>query len=125
SRSFEPGNIVDRNNAIMDMLYLVPAVLPDLAILSLVDPVLLTDGTQDCIIIIAVNTTGALAEVFPWRIKDDGEVEYIEEAALSPSATGAYSEVLAHMLPTFFTANNSPFYPSDLLAYLSEHGNEI
>lgn len=125
SRSFEDGNILDRNRSIMDMLYLVPAIMPELAIIAFTDPVVLTTGTQDAMIIIAVNHSGALAEVFPWYIDDDGELKYDEDAAIAPAADGAYSEQIAHMLPVFFTAKDSPFAPSDVLGYLSETGHEI
>lgn len=125
SRSFEHGNILDRNRSIIDILYLVPAIQPDLAIVAFSDPVNFTTGTQDAMIFLAVNNSGALAEVFPWFIDDNDDFKFDDEAALAPGSDGVYSEQIAHMLPVFFTAKDSPFPPSDVLGYLSETGHEI
>lgn len=125
ARSFEEGNILDRNRSILDIMYLVPAILPDLAIISYCDPVQLSDGIRDSLIVIAVNRTGAQAQPYPWNTDDEGHLDYIRDATLSPLASGVYSDEISHMLPVFFTTKDSAFLPSDVLQYLLTTGNEV
>lgn len=115
----------DRNKAIMQMLYMLPALRADTSILAYCAPVHLIDvGAQDCIITIAIAWNGALAEVFPFRVTEDEGLIWDNDAAIDPTQ-GAYDQAIQHMLPTFVRTNNSMFKPSELIDFLSARGFEV
>lgn len=115
---------IDRNRAIMHMLFMLPALHADTSILSYAAPVhLINIGPRDCIITIAVSYSGAMAEVFPFEVTDNG-IEWNEDAAIDPSQ-GAYDQTIQHMLPTFVRTRSSMFTPTQLIDFLSARGFEV
>lgn len=125
-RSFEgeADEDIDRNRAMMEAMYLVPAIMPDLSLLSFAGGVYLQDtGPAAAIIVVAMNRTGALAEVIPWDIKDD-RVIYNEEAKLDP-AFPIYNTFMQNMMPTFVRTRRSAFAPTELVGFLSERGHTV
>lgn len=127
SRSYEmpeDGNDEDRNKAIKTMMYMLPALKPDLAILSFWDPVKIVGGIASSIIIIAVNPTGALAKVYPWEMNGE-EVVFDMDAKLDPTSPAVYSPLISRMLPVFVRTRRFGYKPTEMMDFLSARGFEV
>jgi len=120
----EDGSEADRNKAIMEMLYLMPPLAPELAILSFSDPVKLTTGLEFSVIILAVNRLGALCKVFPYT-EFEGETTYDMDAQLDPHSPQVYSQYVQHMLQVFVRTRKMAQLPTELIAFLSNKGHEV
>lgn len=116
----------DKNKAIMEMLWMSPAIMSTTLVLAMIEPVALVGGIKRCIVMVTATVRGALSVVMPYEINDeDNTISFDDSPDLDPSGGGAYSEHLGHMLPIFAKMRRSVFSGADMVKYLSNKGHEI
>jgi hypothetical protein len=116
----------DKHRAIMEMLFMSPALMSTTMVLSMVEPVKLVNGIQRCVIMVVVTCHGALSIVSSYDLDDEtNEISFDHEAELDPLGGGAYSEVTGHMLGVFARQRRAIFTPPQVVQYLSAKGFEI
>lgn len=116
----------DRNKAIMEMLFMSPAIMSSTMVLALTDPIKLISGIKRSVVMITVTAQGALATVVPYNIDDsDNTIMYDDDAELDPNGGGAYSDIIGHMLPVFARQRRALFSGPEMVQYLAHRHHEI
>lgn len=115
----------DKHKAIMEMLWMSPAIQSTTMVLAMVDPVKLMGRIARSVIIVTVTCHGALATVAPYDVNDeDSTIAFEEDPELDPNGGGAYSEIIRHMLPVFALQRKSLFSGPQIVQYLNTKGFE-
>lgn len=115
-------NPEDERKALMELLYMFPAVHAHTGILGYPYHAQLSSGVVcPSLFLIAISPNGAFTEVLPYKLEDTN-LEFLDEEV---SAIDNIPEWMQRMLPVFATIKRSTFQARHLVAYLLFKGHEI